>query len=67
MPAREPILLPDGWQIVRRADGWYLQRRLPGTDFWLDVHGPVRQRYQAVRAYQRTARTTREEPTDHDA
>jgi hypothetical protein len=56
MPAHNPIILPDGWQIVQRGDGWYLQRRLrpePTTEFWLDVYGPVKQRIQAVRAYER--------------
>jgi hypothetical protein len=56
MPAYNPIILPDGWQIVQRGDGWYLQRRLPGTEFWLDVYGPVKQRIQAVRAYHRQNR-----------
>lgn len=53
MPVTRPIILPDGWQVVQRGDGWYLQRRLPGTDFWIDERGPVKQRIQAVRAYDR--------------
>ena len=53
MPATKPIILPDGWQVVQRGDGWYLQRRLPSTEFWIDERGPLKQRFQAVRAYER--------------
>lgn len=53
MPARPTAILPDGWQIVRRLEGFYLQRRLPGTEFWIDVYGPTQQRGAAVRAFER--------------
>lgn len=60
MPAHEPTILPDGWQVVQRSDGWWLQRRIVGSELWLDAHGPVKQRIQAVRAYRR--RVLREQP-----
>lgn len=53
MPAREPIILPDGWQVVKRGDGWWLQRRIVGSELWIDVYGPAKQRVQAVRIYER--------------
>ena len=61
MPATKPTILPDGWQIVQRGDGWYLQRRLPGTEFWLDAFGPAKQRIQAVRVYERRNQPPREQ------
>lgn len=59
MPRRNPMILPDPWQIVERQDGWWLQKRQSSGD-WRDVAGPYTQRWGAVLRWQR------EEKKDHE-
>ena len=66
MPVHESTILPDGWQVVQRSDGWWLQRRLPGTEFWLDAFGPAKQRIQAVRVYERRNQPPPEQGEERD-
>ena len=52
MPARLTQYPPDGWQVVRRENGhWLQQRREDGS--WIDVRGPFRQRGSATAYYRR--------------
>lgn len=53
MPRYHPTILPDGWQVVKRSDGWWLQKRHPSR-LWEDVAGPFVERWNAVRRYQDT-------------
>jgi hypothetical protein len=52
MPTRITQFPPDGWQIVHRADGHWLQQRRD-DDSWSDVAGPYRQRGTATAHYRR--------------
>lgn len=45
-------LLPDGWQIVRRLEGYYLQRR-DDDGKWVDVGGPFQQYGSAYKFWDR--------------
>ena len=42
-----------GWQIVKRADGWWLQQLQPSSGAWTDYSGPYRQRGSALAKYRR--------------
>ena len=42
----------DGWQIVRRDDGYWLQVQI-GASTWQDYSGPYRQRGSALERYRR--------------
>lgn len=52
MPTRLAQFPPDGWQVVRREDGhWLQQRQADGS--WIDVRGPFKQRGAANDYYRR--------------
>lgn len=55
MPRYPARPLPDGWQVARRSEGYYLQRR-DDQGKWVDVAGPFKQ-YGS--AYKRWVRTTK--------
>ena len=58
MPRYPARPLPDGWQIVRRAEGYFLQRRT-GPRTWEDIAGPYTQRWSAqLRAERMAAQET---------
>lgn len=66
MPRYAPAPLPDGWQAVRREDGWWLQRRglsSGGRAVWSDYSGPYTQRGGAVR---RVTREVRKQNGNHE-
>lgn len=50
MPARITEFPPAGWQVVRRAEGHYLQRQREDGS-WIDVAGPYKQRGTALNRY----------------
>jgi len=50
MPARIAQYPPDGWQVVRREEGHFLQQRREDGS-WFDVAGPYKQRGAALNRY----------------
>lgn len=52
MPRFPAGVTRDGWQIVKREDGWWLQMRQP-SGLWADYSGPYRGRHSALERYRR--------------
>lgn len=53
MPRYPARMLPAGWQVSRRAEGWYLQHQEEKEGAWADMRGPYRKRAYAVEAWGR--------------